>query len=93
MKTKLYIRTLIAWSLVAVFATAGCAQQSTNITPSVERLRKDVTYLASDKLEGRRTGTAGATAAAEYIADEFARLGLKPGNPGKAEAQKNQEPD
>jgi Zn-dependent M28 family amino/carboxypeptidase len=34
-------------------------------------------YLASDKLEGRRTGTAGAQAAAEYIAREFSRYGLR----------------
>ncbi|HEU4478170.1 MAG TPA: M20/M25/M40 family metallo-hydrolase [Pyrinomonadaceae bacterium] len=90
MKMKQYLRTLIALSLVAVFATAGCAQQRTNITPSVERLRKDVTYLASDKLEGRRTGTASAMAAADYIANEFARLGLKPGFPAVAPKSKNQ---
>ena len=40
---------------------------------SAERLRAHVTYLASDKLEGRRTGTPGARLAAEYIVREFAR--------------------
>ena len=42
-------------------------------------LRKHIEYLASDKLEGRRTGEAGATAAAGYIANQFAKLKLKPG--------------
>jgi Zn-dependent M28 family amino/carboxypeptidase len=45
--------------------------------PDIERLRAHVVYLASDKMEGRRTGTAGAQAAAAYIAAEFARLGLR----------------
>src|SRR5687767_14451664 len=53
------------------------AQQPT--TPSLDRLRKDVTYLASDMLDGRRTGTQGANDAAQYIAREFSLLGLQPG--------------
>ncbi|HEX8072723.1 MAG TPA: M20/M25/M40 family metallo-hydrolase [Pyrinomonadaceae bacterium] len=68
--------------LVALVATAARAQSprpALAAEPSVERLRAHVTYLASDKLEGRRTGTPGAEAAAQYIADEFKRLGLKPG--------------
>lgn len=42
-------------------------------------LRKHVAYLASEKLEGRRTGEVGATYAAGYIANQFAKLKLKPG--------------
>ena len=37
-----------------------------------------IEYLASDKLEGRRSGTQGGKKAAEYIAREFKRYGLKP---------------
>lgn len=37
-----------------------------------------VSYLASDELEGRGTGQAGIDRAAEYIADEFDRLGVEP---------------
>src|SRR5437588_2368129 len=47
--------------------------------PSVNRLQQIITYLASDALEGRRTGTPGANEAAHYIAGEFNRLGLRPG--------------
>ena len=43
-----------------------------------DRLQKHVKHLASEALEGRRTGTKGATEAARYIAAEFKRVGLKP---------------
>ncbi|HKS09186.1 MAG TPA: M20/M25/M40 family metallo-hydrolase [Pyrinomonadaceae bacterium] len=42
-----------------------------------DRIQTDVKYLSSDALEGRRTGTKGATEAARYVAKEFARLKLK----------------
>lgn len=39
-------------------------------------LRADIAYLASDRLEGRGTGTPGNDSAAAYIARRFAALGL-----------------
>ncbi len=42
------------------------------------RIKEDVTFLASDKLEGRQTGTKGEKAAAEYIQKRFKELGLAP---------------
>src|SRR5215510_17592 len=54
------------------------AQQTNSSTPSVARLQQIISYLASDALEGRRTGTAGANDAAHYIAGEFSLLGLRP---------------
>ena len=66
--------------LLLVLALNAVGQQSANKTrPSVDRLREVITFLASDKLDGRRTGTDGANQAARYIAAEFKRLGLKPG--------------
>jgi hypothetical protein len=44
---------------------------------SESRLRDSVTYLASDELEGRGVGTEGLNKAAEFLAAQFARLGLK----------------
>ncbi|GAG16711.1 unnamed protein product, partial [marine sediment metagenome] len=41
-------------------------------------LYEHVTYLASDELEGRMTGTQGARKAAEYIAARFKEAGLEP---------------
>src|SRR6185503_7912454 len=76
--TKLQIRGAISLILAAVVSAGALAQQpASQPTPRSERLRAHITYLAGDNLEGRRTGTTGATAAANYIADEFARLGLK----------------
>src|SRR5262245_50836262 len=42
------------------------------------RMRRDVTFLASDECEGRGPGTKGIDKAAEYIAAEFRKSGLKP---------------
>jgi hypothetical protein len=44
-----------------------------------ERLRRDVEFLASDECEGRGPTTKGLEKAADYIAAEFKRAGLKPG--------------
>ncbi len=41
-------------------------------------LKKDVSYLASDELEGRQTGTRGEKAAATYIKNRFKELELLP---------------
>src|ERR1051325_4118585 len=65
----------LLWLLVLV--VSGFAQQPSS-TPSVDRLQQIIGYLASDALEGRRTGTKGANDAANYIAGEFKRLGLRP---------------
>src|SRR5947209_18022625 len=71
-------RQFLSLSLIFVLAFIAIAQQrAIDSAPSVERLREHITYLASDKLEGRRTGSAGADLAAEYIAREFARYGLR----------------
>src|SRR5918912_559763 len=75
--TKRIVALLLPLALVLPLARAQ--QPAANDEPSVERLRAHITYLASDKLEGRRTGTPGAEAAAQYIADEFKRLGLRRG--------------
>jgi len=41
-------------------------------------LQKHVQYLADDKLEGRRTGTAGELLAMEYIIGQYKNLGIEP---------------
>ena len=76
----LYKRTFaLLLSLVLLAPNALAQDASKPSVPDVERLRAHVTYLASDKLEGRRTGTPGAQEAARYVAREFLRLGLTPG--------------
>src|SRR5438034_6885502 len=74
------IRKFLGLALFIVLSlTATFAQQPTSSTPSVYRIRQVIEYLASDALEGRRTGTPGANDAAHYIAGEFNRFGLRPG--------------
>src|SRR5216117_4168326 len=69
-------QVLSSFLLLALCATTFAQQAS---QPSVNRLQQIITYLASDALEGRRTGTPGANDTAHYIAGEFNRVGLRPG--------------
>ena len=46
---------------------------------AADRIRGHVEFLASDLLEGRDTGSRGHLVAANYVASEFRKLGLKPG--------------
>lgn len=45
---------------------------------SIERIRADVKELSSDRFEGRGLGTLGEERTIEYIAQAFAKAGLKP---------------
>ena len=44
----------------------------------VDDLKKNISYLASDKLEGRRAGTPGEKLASDYISSQFKSSGLIP---------------
>lgn len=75
--------------ILVVFAGALAAQAA--LTPAesllldpirADLLRAHVSFLASDALAGRDTPSAGLDAAAEYIASQFRRLGLKPAADG-----------
>ena len=68
---------LLGLSLVA--ATAPVADRK-----GADRIRAHVQYLASDQLQGRDTGSPGHAMAAQYVASQFAALGLKPGGPAAA---------
>jgi Zn-dependent M28 family amino/carboxypeptidase len=62
---------------LVAFLSAGLASaQMTEV--SGERIRAHVKFLASDLLEGRAPGSRGGDLATEYIATQFALLGLKP---------------
>jgi hypothetical protein len=43
-----------------------------------KRIKKHLSYLASDKLEGRGTGSMGEQLAAKYLIKQFEKAGLKP---------------
>src|SRR6266498_4761455 len=80
MKNNLILRPFFVAVLIIANAAGLYAQQQSapQVTANAEKLRQYISYLASDALEGRRTGSAGANDAAHYIAGEFSRLGLRP---------------
>ena len=69
-------------SLLVVVAFLVCASLAAEADRqpalSAERIKADVAYLASDRLEGRGPGTRGEFLATEYLAAEFKKAGLKP---------------
>jgi hypothetical protein len=52
--------------------------QAKNDKITLANLKTHIEYLASDKLEGRRTGTEGELMAMQYIAAQFQKEGLQP---------------
>jgi Zn-dependent M28 family amino/carboxypeptidase len=74
-------RSVQRWLLLVLglvsFGLTGSQGQAVD-EPSEARMRKDVTFLASDACEGRGVATQGINLAADYIAAEFKKAGLKP---------------
>lgn len=73
----------------AALAALGCSTAGRAPQPSLgvavadsARMLTDISYLASDALEGRLTGTPGNDSAAAYIARRYAALRLKAPHPG-----------
>lgn len=59
-------------------ATAHAPKSGKGDEQIVSDLQQNIQYLASDKLEGRRTGTPGEMMAATYISSKFKDIGLQP---------------
>lgn len=72
-------KQLFSFLLLITLAFSVSAQKAKKQSKSEKNLRTHVAYLASDKLEGRRTGEKGATFAAGYVANMFARYKLEGG--------------
>jgi hypothetical protein len=62
-----------------IVAAERAAPAPAKSAQSEARMRRDITFLASDECEGRGPGTKGIDKAADYIAAEFKKAGLKPG--------------
>ena len=70
---------LFSFSLLLVFTLSAAAQKlSKSDKVSVQNIRTHVSFLADDKLEGRRTGTKGEQLASQYIVQQFEKNGLAP---------------
>jgi hypothetical protein len=70
---------LLALALLPVLLW-GAARTQKEQKEAEDRLRRDVTFLASPLCEGRGPTTEGINRAATYIAGEFKKTGLKPIN-------------
>ena len=66
-----------AW-LVSLNSCSPVTAVSESPQSPKDQFRADITYLASEELEGRKTGTQGEQLAAAYIAERFEKLGLEP---------------
>jgi Zn-dependent M28 family amino/carboxypeptidase len=67
---------ILCVSLLIFALQTGAADPPKTI--SAERIKADVAYLSSDRLEGRGPGTRGEELATDYIALEFKKAGLIP---------------
>lgn len=65
-------------SSARLLSASSHSDKSAGLLLSEERIEAHVAFLASEKLQGRRAGSAGADEAARYIASEFRSYGLKP---------------
>jgi hypothetical protein len=76
------LRRSLTFVLMCAAALAPAAPAAENApAPALAaeaRLRRDVTFLASDQCEGRGPTTRGLELAADYVADQFKKAGLKP---------------
>ncbi|MCL4813340.1 MAG: M28 family peptidase [Vicinamibacteraceae bacterium] len=75
-------RALLALVVLAVAHGPAASQVSTGPGPASvrDRLRADLEFLCAPPLEGRASLTAGADAAAWFLASEFRKIGLAPAN-------------
>ena len=87
-------RTWILLAIASVALLSACSKDSNGIpengnaesgldtalaTISRENIQASLNYLASDEREGRLTGSRGYDESAQYVADQFAAIGLVPG--------------
>jgi hypothetical protein len=71
------VASLATAVLVSSVGGAALADVTPKLAPSQKQLKKDVTFLSADELEGRNSGHPGNVKAAEYIAARFETLGLE----------------
>ena len=87
-------RTWILLAIASVALLSACSKDSNGIpengnaesgldtalaTISRENIQASLNYLAADEREGRLTGSRGYDESAQYVADQFAAIGLVPG--------------
>ncbi len=70
--------SVLFFILIFLTSISTFAQDISSPDITSEEIKEHITFLASDELKGRDSGTDEIMEAAEYIADEFAEYGLEP---------------
>ena len=83
MTKTLLVASFCAINIVVQAQTVEDNSTKYAATITAQDLKKHLTYIASDSLEGRDTGSEGQKKAAVYISNHFAKLGLQPIAPQK----------
>ncbi len=78
MRAPFFISAAAALTAAAIFAQSPSIAQRITALLTANSLKADVSFLASDLLEGRATPSRGLDIAAEYIAAQYRRAGLEP---------------
>lgn len=65
-------------ALFALYSGYSVSAQTIDLSLVEQQLRKHITYLADDELEGRLVGSKGEWKAATYVAKNFKKYGLLP---------------
>src|ERR1700749_4827944 len=61
---------------------AACKRKNADHPITADMIKSHIAVLANDSLQGRKPFTIGETKATAYIAAQFKKLGLQPGNNG-----------
>jgi len=74
------------FALACVFAGGAKANSDADVAKALQAIKPDdlrqvIETLSSDDFEGREPGSHGETLTVDYIADQFKKIGLAPGNP------------
>ncbi|MBA4187688.1 MAG: aminopeptidase [Planctomycetaceae bacterium] len=77
MPTRRVFPAILAGLILVVAAQSAPAQKPYD-DPVLERMRKDIFFLAGPECEGRGVETKGIEKAADYVVDAFKQAGLKP---------------
>ena len=66
-----FFNTYKTAALISLFFVGTIGAQNIAVSETKARLKADISFLASDQLAGRQTGSQGELASAEYIRKEF----------------------
>jgi aminopeptidase YwaD len=77
-----------AFLFLLLFANSVSAQKLKKADKIIiDSLQSEIGFLASDRLEGRRTGSSGEKLAYEYLSGKFKNIGLIPKGDGNTYTQ------